>query len=77
MKYKGYEITKQWLPGSTFNITDTGKVMPRKPKPEDVDHYYAKHTVTGETLVNCATLEEMKEFIRLMVFIEEKGYAPI
>ncbi len=76
-KYKGYKITKQWLPGSTFKITEDGRIMPRKPRPDEVDYYYAEHTVTGETLVNCSTLEEMKAFIQRIVFIEENGYAPV
>lgn len=76
MKYKGYEITKQFLPGSDFKIDKNGNTRYAKPKSADVDHYWAEHMITGETLVNCSSVAELKELIRLMNYLEKHACLP-
>jgi hypothetical protein len=63
MKYQGYEISKQVLPGADFVVLKNGSIRNRTPKKEDVDYYYATNINTGTSAANCKTLEEMKEHI--------------
>jgi hypothetical protein len=67
MIYKGYEITKQFLPGSNFKIREDGNVVDRKPTNADIDFYCTEHRKTGEQLPNSLSIDEAKEFIRKMV----------
>ena len=76
MKYRGYEITKQMLPGSDFTVKESGKITKRKQSAKDVDHYYAEHIELGEILVNCSTIDEMKELIRLMNYLDKHACLP-
>ena len=73
MKYKGYEISKQYNPGSDFTVLNDGSTRSRVPKFEDIDYYYAEHIESGFAAANCATLEEMKDHIRDLEMIDESA----
>jgi len=70
MKYKGYEIEKQFLPGSDFRILKNGILVDRKPQNCHIDYYCAEQVSTGFTAANCKTLAEMKEHIDALNKIE-------
>ena len=63
MKFKGYELTKHYYPGSDIRELKNGTFVKAVPKPCDVDHIATEHMVTGETLPNSLSFKEAREFI--------------
>ena len=63
MKYRGYIIEPQYLPGADFKLDSQGQVVPRKPKKEDIDFYLVKEAATGRREPNCSTVSEAKQWI--------------
>ena len=72
MIFKKYDIFPQYYPGSNFKFHLNGNLVPRKPKPEDIDFYTSVHRQTGETLPNSKTIKEAKRFIDKIIEIEQR-----
>ena len=61
MKYRGWTIEVQYLPGADFRILKSGEVVPRKPTNKDIDVY--RCSKDGERAFNESTLSKAKAFI--------------
>ena len=61
MKYKGWTIEAQYLPGSDFRILKSGEVLEKPPTKKDIDYYVC--TKEGETRFNEFPLSAAKAFI--------------
>ena len=69
MKYKGHQLTAQYLPGSNIRELKDGRMVDTKPKPRDLDHVSTVDLSTGEQLPNSATFAEAKAFITTLILL--------
>lgn len=71
MKYMGFVIEPQYMPGADFKVLRDGIVRDVKPKKEHIDFYWVKDIKGTGFRFTAKTVEEAKERCRNYRAIEE------
>lgn len=61
MRYHGYTIEPQYLPGDNFRVLADGRVVDKQPR--QIDFYTVTCNDTGWRHANCASYAEAKAMI--------------